>query len=367
MSTMADRRSVLLLYTGGTIGMRQDPRTGRLRPFDFDRLYEQVPELNRIAVRISFASLEKPMDSSNMNPNVWVTIAKLIEYHYARCDGFVILHGTDTMAYTASALSFMLENLAKPVVLTGSQLPIGMIRTDGKENLITAIEVAASGRVPEVAIYFEYKLYRGNRAYKFSADQFRAFESPNYPILAEAGVRIRYNEAAIARRPKGRLKVHTRLDPNIAILKIFPGITRGVVEAVLANAKAVVLETFGSGNAPTEPWLLRALEHAINRGVIILNITQCPSGTVTQGAYETSAGLAKIGVLGGADMTTEAAVTKLMFLLGQGLSRRQVERLLTTPLRGELTVPGASPYRPPDPRHPEAALTREGKRSSSCR
>lgn len=328
-------RKVLLLYTGGTIGMMEDPRTGRLRPFDFNHLYEQVPELNKVQAEIAAHTLDQPMDSSNMSPAVWVALAEIIRDRYARFDGFVILHGTDTMAYTASALSFMLENLTKPVVLTGSQLPIGMIRTDGKENLITAIEIAAAGVVKEVAIYFEYKLFRGNRTYKFSAEQFHAFESPNYPLLAEAGVHIKVNAAALA-RPSGKLKVHTRLDPRVAILKIFPGITRPVVDAVLSvpDLQAVVLETFGAGNAPTEPWLLDSLSRAVKRGLVVVNITQCAAGSVEQGKYETSAELARAGVVGGADMTTEAAVTKLMFLLGQG---KDAKKLFAESLRGELS------------------------------
>lgn len=327
-------RKVLLIYTGGTIGMMEDPRTGRLRPFDFNHLYEQVPELNKIQVEIAAKTLDKPMDSSNMNPGVWVTLAEIIRDSFAKFDGFVILHGTDTMAYTASALSFMLENLTKPVILTGSQLPIGMIRTDGKENLITAIEIAAAGVAKEVAIYFEYKLFRGNRTYKFSAEQFHAFESPNYPLLAEAGVHLKYNSSALA-HPSGKLKVHTKLDPNLAILKIFPGITAPVVDAVLSipNLKAVVLETFGSGNAPTERWLIESLSKAVKRGLVVVNITQCAAGAVEQGKYETSAELARVGVLGGSDMTTESAVTKLMFLLGQG---KDAKKLFGESLRGEL-------------------------------
>jgi len=342
-----NKSSVLLIYTGGTIGMIQDVASGSLRPFNFDRLTEQIPELLKFDINLSSISFDKPIDSSNMHPRTWIEIAEIIETNYNKYDGFVILHGSDTMAFTASALSFMLENLSKPVILTGSQLPIGIIRTDGKENLITAIEIAASKKdglpvVPEVCVYFEYQLYRGNRTNKYNSEHFDAFQSANYPVLAEAGVNIKYNHQAIKKYrvdSEQKLKVHKHLDTNIAILKIFPGISENVVESILnaTGLKAVVLETFGSGNAPTEEWFINSLKRAITKGIIILNKTQCSGGAVVQGKYETSSTLQKIGVIGGADITTESALTKLMFLLGQNLSQEEIKTRLQNSLCGEIT------------------------------
>lgn len=339
------KSKVLLIYTGGTIGMMQDAKTGQLKPFDFKQLTDQIPELNKFEVTLSAISFANPIDSSDMQPAVWIEIAKMIEKNYDKVDGFVVLHGSDTMSFTASALSFMLENLNKPVILTGSQLPIGMIRTDGKENLITAIEIAAAKEkgksiVSEVCIYFEYQLYRGNRTHKFNAEHFQAFQSANYPVLAEAGVHLKYTHGAIQKGNGKKLKVHTSLNPNIAILKMFPGITQNVVDAILnaKNVKAIILETFGSGNASTQKWFIDALQKAISRGIVILNVTQCNAGKVEQGKYATSAAFKKIGVIGNSDITSEAAVAKLMFVLGTTSNKKEIEKLLKRDLRGEMTL-----------------------------
>lgn len=342
---MTKKSSVLLIYTGGTIGMMQDARSGELKPFDFKSLSKQIPELQKFDIELSSISFKHPIDSSNMHPDVWIELAGMIGKNYHRYDGFVILHGSDTMSFTASALSFMLQNLSKPVVLTGSQLPIGIIRTDGKENLITAIEIAGSKKngqplVSEVCIYFEYKLYRGNRTFKYNSAHFDAFKSPNYPALAEAGVTISYNTAALLKPSKKALKVHTHLNNDIAVLKLFPGISKKITAAILhaPGIRAVILETFGAGNATTQDWFISELKSVIDKGVVVLNITQCLEGKVIQGMYETSSHLKKLGVVGGADMTFESAVTKLMFLLAQPLSHQQLIKQLQTNLRGEMSL-----------------------------
>jgi L-asparaginase len=343
--TNSRKSSVLLIYTGGTIGMMHDVHSGELKPFDFKSLSKQIPELNKFDIQLSSIAFKHPIDSSNMHPDVWIELAGMIEKSYSQYDGFVILHGSDTMSFTASALSFMLENLNKPVVLTGSQLPIGIIRTDGKENLITAIEIAGAREkgkaiVREVCIYFEYKLYRGNRTFKYNSQHFDAFKSPNYPELAEAGVNIKYNHNALLKPGNKNLKIHRSLSNDIAVLKLFPGISRKIVAAIInaPRVKAVILETFGAGNATTQSWFTEELQMAISRGVTVLNITQCREGQVIQGMYETSSHLKKIGVIGGADLTFESAVTKLMFLLGQNYSNKKIQKLLQTNLRGELST-----------------------------
>jgi L-asparaginase len=342
---MAQKKSsVLLIYTGGTIGMMQDVHTGELRPFDFNSLSRQIPELAKFDIDLSTISFRKPIDSSNMHPDTWIELATIIRDNYKKHDGFVILHGSDTMSFTASALSFMLENLAKPVVLTGSQLPIGIIRTDGKENLITAIEIAGAKQkgkpvVTEVCIYFEYKLYRGNRTFKYNSAHFDAFRSPNYPPLAEAGVTINYNKNALLPRPVKPIKVHTTLNNKIVVVKLFPGISKEITTLILTapGTKAILLETFGAGNATTQSWFIELLRKAINNDVIVLNITQCHEGKVIQGMYETSSALKKLGVTSGEDLTFESAVTKLMFLLGTGKTTKEIKKMLSHNLRGELS------------------------------
>ncbi len=338
--------SILIIYTGGTIGMMRDQVTGSLKPFRFDNILEEVPELRKFGFNLKTHSFNPPLDSSNVGPDTWIKIAGIIEQDYDNFEGFIVLHGTDTMAYSASALSFMLENLGKPVIFTGSQLPIGSLRTDAKENLIAAIDIAAATRggmpvVPEVGIYFENRLYRGNRTTKNNTEDFNAFLSGNYPSLAESGVHIRYNYAAI-RYPEGTIPliVHRNLENNLAILKIFPGFSRAVAESVFhtEGLRALILESFGAGNAPEEPWFINMVSDALNRGIIVLNITQCRTGSVEMGLYETSRKLLDAGVVNGRDMTTEAAVTKLMYLTGVSKDRDWIIRHLSVSLRGEITV-----------------------------
>ncbi len=337
--------SILIIYTGGTIGMKLDPDTGSLKPFNFEQVEQEVPELKKFAYAIDTISFT-PIDSSDIQPHSWLQMVDIITEQYDKYDGFVVLHGTDTMAYTASALSFMLENLSKPVVLTGSQLPIGMIRTDGKENLISAIEIAASKHsdgsacVPEVCIFFENELLRGNRTSKYNAEHFRAFRSDNFPPLAQAGIHIAYNEDVILRPTDKPLQRHTYLDTNVAVLRIFPGMSQAYVNSVLniQGLRGVVLETYGSGNAPSLPWFLDALKNAINRGIAIMNVSQCHTGTVDMSAYEVGRKLMQIGVISGYDSTTETALAKLMFLLGHYSSVEDVKKGLSMSLRGEISI-----------------------------
>lgn len=344
---MRDKTSILLVYTGGTIGMKQDPVSFDLRPFDFSQILEEVPELKKFGYTIDTYSFDPVIDSSDVNIEFWKKLTRLIEEHYDRYDGFVILHGTDTMSFSASALSFMLGDITKPVVFTGSQLPIGMLRTDGKENLISSIEIAASKdsdghpMVPEVCIYFESQLYRGNRTTKYTAENFRAFRSANYPVLAEAGIHLKFNTSCI-RYPKNwnqPLKPVYDLDPSVLIIKVIPGMKQEILDTLvsISGIRAIILETYGSGNAPSGQWFTDCIKKAVDRGVIVLNITQCQAGRVDMDAYSTGKSLKKIGVTGGSDCTTEAAVAKLFFLLGQYPANETVVNFLKKNIRGELT------------------------------
>lgn len=340
-----DDVKVLVIYTGGTLGMVYDAQSDGLVPFDFAQIPENLPEMARLDFDISVLTFETLLDSSNINPSVWITLAKIIGEKYHEYDSFVILHGTDTMAYTASALSYLLENLNKPVILTGAQLPIGVARTDAKENFITALEIAAARLnnqpiISEVCIYFNSVLLRGNRARKSESVQFNAFESENYPVLAEAGVKIEYNKPYIKHHhPNAKLIVHDKLDENVVILKIFPGISEKVIRSILGieGLKGVVMETFGSGNAPTVQWFLDLMKEFIDKGIIIYNVSQCNGGRVIQGHYQTSQYLQEIGVISGADLTTEAAITKLMFVLAQNTYFAEKKKNLRYSIAGEMS------------------------------
>ena len=336
------RSKVLIIYTGGTFGMVKN-KSGILVPFDFSLILEHLPTLRNLFLELTVISFANPIDSSNINPDHWKLLAAIIKENYLEQDGFVILHGTDTMAYTASALSFMLQGLSKPVVFTGAQLPIAEPRSDARENLITALEIASArtnGKaiVPEVCIYFGSELLRGCRAKKVESRHFDAFQSENYPLLAEAGVIIEYNISAIRKGDSSTLTVHDEFERNVGILKLFPGISKLFTEQVLKTPglKGLILETFGSGNSPTDPWMVELLKDAIKGGVLIINVSQCPGGTVEQGKYETSRFLAEHGVISGKDMTVEAAITKLMLALGE-FDYREASELMGRSLAGELS------------------------------
>jgi L-asparaginase len=339
--------SVLVIYTGGTLGMVYERKNNQLVPFDFQQIIEKVPEISRLDFDITFLSLPEPIDSSNMNPEIWIELADIIRTHYDQYDSFVILHGTDTMAYTASALSYLLENLNKPVILTGAQLPIGVARSDARENVITALELAAAKNeaghpiITEVCIYFNSFLLRGNRSKKKESSDFNAFHSENYPALATAGVRIEYNVPYIKPyQPDVKLNVCKTLHNQVAFLKMFPGISSLVVESILNidGLKGVVLETYGAGNATTEPWFLNAISSAIEKGIIIYNVSQCDGGRVSQGQYQTSKFLKQVGVVSGSDITAEAAITKMMYVFGKESDPALCIEMLSRPLRGEMSI-----------------------------
>ena len=341
------RPRIFIIYTGGTIGMIENPETHALQPFDFSHLMDNVPKVKKLDYEIHNFQFNPPIDSSNMDPIHWRDIALTIEENYDRYDGFVVLHGTDTMAFTASALSFMLENLSKPVIITGSQLPIGEVRTDGEENLITALQVAAATdergrpRVQEVAILFENYLWRGNRATKMSADNFNAFKSFNYPELAEIGLDIEYNANSLRKMPPRPLKVYTEMDNNVMFLELNPGMTEQTLDYLLKTPgiKGIVLKTYGAGNSPSYPWFIERIREAVDRGVVIVNVTQCVNGGVNCSLYETGNSLSAAGVIRGFDITSEAAITKLMYLFGMKYSPSMVKKYMASDLCGEVTIP----------------------------
>ena len=339
------RPKILIIYTGGTIGMIENAEKHTLQPFDFSHLIDNVPKVKMLDYDIDNIQFHPPIDSSNMSPKHWSDIAHAIEDNYDNYDGFVVLHGTDTMAYTASALSFMLDNLAKPVIITGSQLPIGEVRTDGEENLITALQVAAAtGKdgeaiVQEVAILFENYLWRGNRSTKMSADNFNAFKSNNYPELAKIGLGITFHNEALYRMSSRRpLKVRYTMDPNVMVLTLHPGMTESTLQYLLdtPGIKGIVLRTYGAGNCPSEPWFLNLIHKATQRGLVIVNVTQCVNGGVNDTLYETGSQLNLSGVISGHDITCEAALTKLMYLFGLGLSPEEVKKYMNCAICGEV-------------------------------
>lgn len=344
---MTQKSALLLIYTGGTIGMKQDMKDLTLKPFDFSQILDEVPEIRKFAFKIDTYSFEPPIDSSDVEPSLWQDLARLIKEKYENYDGFIILHGTDTMSYSASALSFMLDGLTKPVIFTGSQLPIGVPRTDGKENLISAVEIASAKdeeghpAVPEVCVCFDSLLMRGNRSTKVNSEVFRAFQSPNFPPLAEAGINIRYNNEYI-RKPNDwyqSLTINTELDTRVSILKIHPGITPEVVRNILCgkDTRAIIMETYGSGNAPTRDWFLDIVKESSAMNKIIVNVTQCLAGTVNMNIYANGKALERAGVIDGYDSTTESALAKLFYLMGKSRDNEWVKAMMSRNLKGEIS------------------------------
>ena len=341
---MKKKPNILLIYTGGTIGMIKNSETGALENFNFNDLLESIPELNLLDCNISSKSFSNPIDSSNMKPSNWIEIGTIIEDNYKNYDGFVILHGSDTMSYTASALSFMLENLSKPVIFTGSQLPIGDLRTDAKENLITSIQIASLVEnnqpvVQEVGLYFEYKLYRANRTTKINAEHFEAFDSPNYPPLIISGVNLSINyQSLLTAKKNKKLVVHKIFEPNILLVKLFPGINKETINHLFStpNLKGMIFETYGSGNITNEKWFLKALKIIIDKKIPVVNVTQCAGGSVDMNIYSTNIIYRNIGIISGKDISTEAAVTKLMLMLGQNIPANNFKTKFETSLRGEM-------------------------------
>jgi L-asparaginase, type I len=344
---MTQKSALLLIYTGGTIGMKQDMKDLTLKPFDFSQILDEVPEIRKFAFKIDTYSFEPPIDSSDVEPSLWQDLARLIKEKYEDYDGFIILHGTDTMSYSASALSFMLDGLTKPVIFTGSQLPIGVPRTDGKENLISAVEIASAKdeeghpAVPEVCVCFDSLLMRGNRSTKVNSEVFRAFQSPNFPPLAEAGINIRYNNEYI-RKPNDwyqSLTINTELDTRVSILKIHPGITPEVVRNILCgkDTRAIIMETYGSGNAPTRDWFLDIVKESSAMNKIIVNVTQCLAGTVNMNIYANGKALERAGVIDGYDSTTESALAKLFYLMGKSRDNEWVKAMMSRNLKGEIS------------------------------
>ncbi|MDR0971852.1 MAG: asparaginase [Bacteroidales bacterium] len=334
-------KKVLVIYTGGTIGMVKDKHSGALLPFDMSKIHETLPVLKEFNCILDSFRLDPIIDSANMNPQYWLKLVNVIEKNYNLYDSFIVLHGTDTMSYTASMLSFMLENLQKTIILTGSQLPLGMIRTDGRDNIIGAVEIACTDlvKIPEVCIFFEDKLYRGNRTTKINAEYFEAFYSGNYPSLAKVGINITYKKHLFLPFPEKDFKAYNKLDDNVALIKLYPGLNKEYLKSILKikGLRGVVLETFGAGNAPTEKWFIDLLKKAIKNDIYIYNVTQCKSGSVVMGHYETSAHLMEIGVISGKDITTESAIAKMMFCLGNFQNREDITKMLSSSLRGEIS------------------------------